>query len=182
MPGVQSKTADDRFSPEELREVWPVLSHAERVEGFLLLPRNEAEDFFFSLSAADQAAIVLNLPEGDRRSWMRLLPPDDAADLIQAAPQPAREPLLALLDEADSPGGAGAARVRRGSSGRLDEHPICSPATRDDGRRGDCIPEKAGPPAGRNDLLLLRARLRSTVARGRLLPRAVRLGVGPARA
>ena len=100
MPGVQSKTADDRFSPEELREVWPVLSHAERVEGFLLLPRNEAEDFFFSLSAADQAAIVLNLPEGDRRSWMRFLPPDDAADLIQAAPQPAREPLLALLDEA----------------------------------------------------------------------------------
>jgi magnesium transporter len=99
MTGVQSETADDRFSPEELREVWPVLSHAERVEGFLLLPRDEAEDFFFSLSAADQAAIVLNLPQGDRRSWMRLLPPDDAADLIQAAPEPAREPLLALLDE-----------------------------------------------------------------------------------
>jgi magnesium transporter len=99
MPGVQTQAADDRFSPEELREVWPVLSPAERVEGFLLLPRNEAEDLFFSLSAADQAAIVLNLPEGDRRSWMRLLPPDDAADLIQAAPQPAREPLLALLDE-----------------------------------------------------------------------------------
>jgi magnesium transporter len=30
---------------------------------------------------------------------MRLLPPDDAADLLQAAPEPAREPLLALLDE-----------------------------------------------------------------------------------
>jgi len=99
MPGVQSEATDDRFSPEELREVWSVLSHAERVEGFLLLPRNEAEDLFFSLSAAEQAAIVLNLPEGDRRSWMRLLPPDDAADLIQAAPQPARESLLALLDE-----------------------------------------------------------------------------------
>jgi magnesium transporter len=99
MPGGQSQAADDRFSPEELREVWPVLSHAERVEGFLLLSRNEAEDLFFSLGAADQAAIVLNLPDSDRRSWMRLLPPDDAADLIQAAPQPAREPLLALLDE-----------------------------------------------------------------------------------
>jgi len=99
MPVVQSQAAEDPVSPEELRDVWPVLSQAERVEGFLLLSRNEAEDLFFSLSAADQAAIVLNLPEGDRRSWMRLLPPDDAADLIQAAPQPAREPLLGLLDD-----------------------------------------------------------------------------------
>ena len=99
MPVVQSQAAEDRLSPEELRDVWPVLSQAERVEGFLLLSRNEAEDLFFSLSAADQAAIVLNLPEGDRRSWMRLPPPDDAADLIQAAPQSARELLLALLDE-----------------------------------------------------------------------------------
>ena len=99
MPVVQSQAAEDRLSPEELRDVWPVLSQAERVEGFLLLSRNEAEDLFFSLSAGDQAAIVLNLPEGDRRSWMRLPPPDDAADLIQAAPQSARELLLALLDE-----------------------------------------------------------------------------------
>jgi magnesium transporter len=35
----------------------------------------------------------------DRRSWMRLLPPDDAADLIQAAGPEQRDALLALLDE-----------------------------------------------------------------------------------
>jgi hypothetical protein len=58
MPLVQSQAAEDPLSPEELRDVWPVLSQAERVEGFLLLSRNEPEDLFFSLSAADQAAIA----------------------------------------------------------------------------------------------------------------------------
>jgi magnesium transporter len=90
---------EDRFSPEELREVWRVLSAQERVEGFSLLPRSEEEDFFLSLSAADQLAVLLGLPEGDRRSWLRLLPPDDAADAIQAAPDSARDALLGLLDD-----------------------------------------------------------------------------------
>src|SRR5213592_2456478 len=39
------------------------------------------------------------LSAGERRSWMRLLPPDDAADVVQAAPEAEREGLLALLDE-----------------------------------------------------------------------------------
>ena len=90
---------EDRLSGEELREAWRILSPRDRVEGFELLPRAEAEELFFSLSAADQAAVVLGLPEGERRSWLRLLAPDDAADAIQAAPASAREPFLMLLDE-----------------------------------------------------------------------------------
>jgi magnesium transporter len=49
--------------------------------------------------AHDQAQIVLELPVEERRSWMRLLPPDDAADVIQAAADTEREGLLALLDD-----------------------------------------------------------------------------------
>ena len=86
------------LSPDELREVWTLLSHADRVAGFRLLPREEAEDFFFSLSARDQAELVLALPS-ERRSWVRLLAPDDVADLVQAAPEEERQGLLALLDE-----------------------------------------------------------------------------------
>jgi len=44
--------------------------------------------------------VVLSLPPVERRSWIRLLPPDDAADLIQAAPSDARDGLLHLLDDA----------------------------------------------------------------------------------
>ncbi len=88
----------DRLSAEDLREAWGILSIPERVEGFMLLPRGEAEEVFFGLSPTDQVNLVLALPEDERRSWVRLLAPDDAADLIQAAPESARGCLLELLD------------------------------------------------------------------------------------
>src|SRR5207247_3929298 len=37
-------------------------------------------------------------PEGERRIWMRLLAPDDAADLVQLAKEPLRSHLLDQLD------------------------------------------------------------------------------------
>jgi magnesium transporter len=83
----------------EIRDVWPLLAYGDRIEGFLLLPRDEAEDFFFGLSARDQSDIVCGMPGREQRSWVRLLPPDDAADLIQAAPAEKRDALLGLLDE-----------------------------------------------------------------------------------
>jgi magnesium transporter len=99
MPSTQAVPQEDRLSAQDLREAWWALSLDERLEGFLLLPRGEAEDLFFSLSPAEQAALVLALPEDERRSWVRLLAPDDAADLIQAASPSARDHLLALLDD-----------------------------------------------------------------------------------
>jgi magnesium transporter len=86
------------LSAEDLRDAWHVLSAAERLEGFRLLPRHEAEDYFFSLSPIDQVDIILGLPASERRSWVRLLAPDDAADAIQAAGDE-RDMLLGLLDE-----------------------------------------------------------------------------------
>ncbi len=88
------------LSLAEIREIWPLLAHADRIQAFLLLPRDEAEDFFFGLQARDQADLVLGVPAREQRSWLRSLPPDDAADLIQAGPLEKREPLLALLDDA----------------------------------------------------------------------------------
>jgi magnesium transporter len=82
----------------ELYDVWPVLSMDERVEGFELLRRDDADAFFLQLSARDRAQLVLALPPGEHRLWMRLLAPDDAADLVQEAPAEEREALLSLLD------------------------------------------------------------------------------------
>jgi magnesium transporter len=87
------------FTPAELYESWPVLSIDERVEGFEFLQREQADDFFAQLSAKDRVQLILALPGGERRLWMRRLAPDDAADLIQEAPAEARENLLALLDD-----------------------------------------------------------------------------------
>jgi len=82
-----------------LHDEWDILSPAQRLEGLRSLPRLEAEDFFLGLSAADVTDMLLTLPAPERRSWMRLLPPDDAADAIQHAPLSERAHLLGLLDD-----------------------------------------------------------------------------------
>jgi magnesium transporter len=51
------------------------------------------------MGTRDQAATLLGLPAREQRLWMRLLAPDDAADVVQQAPAALRDRLLALLDE-----------------------------------------------------------------------------------
>jgi magnesium transporter len=84
---------------EKLLEAWDSLSEEERVEAFHHLPRSQADDFFFALAPRDQSHLILSLPPGERRIWMRLLAPDDATDLIQQTPEYDRPGLLSLLDE-----------------------------------------------------------------------------------
>jgi magnesium transporter len=91
--------ADKNFTPAELYDAWPVLSMDERVEGFEALPRENADDFFLQLTAQERAQLILALPAGERRLWMRLLAPDDAADVIQEAMPEERDGLLSLLDD-----------------------------------------------------------------------------------
>jgi magnesium transporter len=91
--------ADKSLTPAELYDAGPMLSLAERVEGFEFLQRDDADDFFRQLSARDRAELILALPAGERRLWMRLLPPDAAADVIQETPAEARENLRSLLDD-----------------------------------------------------------------------------------
>jgi magnesium transporter len=90
----------DVLTPDELIELWPILDVEEQVEGFRALDRESAEAFFLSRSAFGQATLLVGMPPGERRLWMRLLPPDDAADVIQRAGVEHRAELLALLDEA----------------------------------------------------------------------------------
>jgi magnesium transporter len=90
---------ETNFTLTELYDAWPVLSMDERVEGFELLGREAADAFFLQLSARDRAQLVMALPQGERRLWMRLLAPDDAADVIQEAPAEEHEALLAVLDD-----------------------------------------------------------------------------------
>lgn len=84
---------------EELRVSWLLLTPEERLEWFRVLEKSDAEDFFLSLPAANQASLLLGLAASERRSWIRLLAPDDAADLVQEGPPEEREALLALLDD-----------------------------------------------------------------------------------
>jgi magnesium transporter len=85
--------------PEILLETWDTLTEEDRVDAFQRIPRALADDFFLALNPRDQASLVLSLPVGERRIWVRLLAPDDATDVLQEAPEQERPGLLSLMDE-----------------------------------------------------------------------------------
>jgi magnesium transporter len=66
---------------------------------FRLLPLADAQEFYRELSTRHQYEIISFLPEREQTVWMRLLAPDDAADLLQEAPEQDRPRLLQLLDD-----------------------------------------------------------------------------------
>lgn len=82
----------------ELRDSWSGLSTEGRVMGFKSLSYADSDRFFLNLSTQDQMELILGLPHEERTAWMRMLAPDDAADVVQHAPLTLREDLLALLD------------------------------------------------------------------------------------
>ena len=83
-----------------MHDAWPLLSIGERVEGFTLLTREESEELFDTLDAREQAELIVALPRDRRRIWIRLLAPDDAADVVQETDDEAeRQALLDLLDQ-----------------------------------------------------------------------------------
>lgn len=94
-PSPQEPSATD-----ELHADWASLGLDERVEAFERLPRDAAAAFFQQLSSQEQAELVLAMPAGERYLWLRLLAPDDTADLLQVVEPEERGDLLALLDGA----------------------------------------------------------------------------------
>ncbi len=82
----------------ELMTHWPALTLHERREKFSMLPRTEAEELFLSLNTHDQAELVAEVGSLEKRSWVRLLAPDDVADLIQELGLDSREEILGLVD------------------------------------------------------------------------------------
>jgi magnesium transporter len=83
----------------DLKAAWTVMSPDERIDALKLLPEDEAEEFFLALTSREQAQLLCCLPNLTKRTWLRLLPLDDAADVVQQAPLASREDLLKLLDE-----------------------------------------------------------------------------------
>ncbi|HEY4239775.1 MAG TPA: magnesium transporter [Kofleriaceae bacterium] len=98
IPIITETAPEEGLSADELRDAWPLLDLEERGDGLRVLPREDAEEFFVSLSAADQCALMLHFRPGQRRQWMRMLEPDDVADVIQVSDADHRPMLMGLLD------------------------------------------------------------------------------------
>lgn len=84
---------------EQLLDEWAGLSRTERIRRFHELPHDLEDDFFLELSPQNQVELLLLLPEGERRIWLRLLAPDDAVDLVQEAPEESRREFIDALDD-----------------------------------------------------------------------------------
>ncbi len=91
--------AADGLSRAELLDAWTCLSDSERQEGFQLLPRSEQEELFLSLKTRDEINLLSRMAPGETRSWIRLLAPDDAANVLQRCSAELRKQLLEQLDE-----------------------------------------------------------------------------------
>ncbi len=91
--------AEDGLRGAELLDAWTVLSSNERREGFQLLPRSEQEELFLNLKTGDQTDLLSRMTPAETRSWIRLLAPHDAADILQQCTVDLRPQLLEQLDE-----------------------------------------------------------------------------------
>jgi len=86
-------------STEELLEWWQTLPEDEQRSAFADLSPAEASGLFLALDSADRAYILAEQADQQRRVWLRLLAPDDAADVIQRFPEEEHHDLLSLLDQ-----------------------------------------------------------------------------------
>jgi magnesium transporter len=95
---TNSSAATAPRSAEVLVEWWRDLPESEQVEAFLDLGPQEASILFLAVDTADRAFLLEPQTEQQRRVWLRLLEPDDSADVIQRFEEEHRGELLALLD------------------------------------------------------------------------------------
>lgn len=83
----------------ELHQAWLDTPAVEKVTHFKNLSLVEATEFFQEMSTRHQYELLAELPEGEQRVWLRILEPDDAADVLQEAEDDERKHFLSLLDD-----------------------------------------------------------------------------------
>lgn len=93
---------DNRFQMDasDLEEIWDDLDEENKIQSFRRLTREDAADFFLDISAKDKSFLIRNLSAGEQKLWLRMLAPDDAADVVQELPVEMKQEILTLLDEA----------------------------------------------------------------------------------
>ena len=95
-PVTVGPSAVDRL--QEFADTWQTLDRDDRVDAFRGLEPVMAGDVFLGLENSDRATLVSALTTQEQRVWIRLLPADETADLVQDVDEDLRDVLLSLLD------------------------------------------------------------------------------------
>ena len=75
----------------DAHEMWLSYTHDERIQAFTRLSSADAEEVFVDLDVEIQAELLLALDAERQKAAIRLLAPDDTADLIQKLPLERRD-------------------------------------------------------------------------------------------
>lgn len=87
------------LGPDEVRELWPGLDVAERLRLLDMIGRADAHELFLEMPSFDQYSLLSAMPVQARRGWLRLVAPDDLADVIQQVDLDERTAWLELIEE-----------------------------------------------------------------------------------
>jgi len=95
-PITAGPSAVDRL--QDFTNEWQSVPREERAMAFRTLDSSLAADFFLGMDGGDRALLVSDLAPYEQRVWIRLLPADEVADLIQDIDEEQRSTLLGMLD------------------------------------------------------------------------------------
>lgn len=90
----------ENLSLDQLRDDWNYLPPDDQLEEFRQLAADDAQEYFLDLDAPDQAKLFERMTQNEQRLWIRFLPPDDVADVIQELPLELRQHFTELVDPA----------------------------------------------------------------------------------
>jgi hypothetical protein len=154
LPG---KPDDDALSADELRDAWAVLD-ARRARRRPAAPaaRGRRGLLHRAVRPPTRRRSCCDCAPASAGQWMRLLEPDDVADVIQAPPSEQRAALLALLDGPTRKEVEALLAYEEDEAGGLMNDALRPAAAEHDRRRGDQLPAPPGPDPARDHLLRLR--------------------------
>lgn len=97
-PAIESSAGPEVGSLQYHLDNWSSYSLNEKREIFSSLARTDAEEVFLNIKPHEQAELISEGSPLEKRSWVRLLAPDDVADLIQELGPEHRDEILSILD------------------------------------------------------------------------------------
>lgn len=82
-----------------LAEIWSSLEESEKESYLEKLPRDQLSALFLELDTFDQKQLLRSVPLSTRKKWIKILEPDDLADLLREVGDDEREETLSYLGD-----------------------------------------------------------------------------------
>lgn len=93
------KIDQDGFDIYKLAEIWSSLGESEKESFLEKLPREQLSVLFLELDTFDQKQLLKSVPPATRKKWIKILEPDDLADLLREVSEQEKEETLSYLGD-----------------------------------------------------------------------------------